>query len=76
MRIQFPLLGLVDGSPSSAQPMQTSPSLQNSRPYDISDEKIRGGQRAGTALAYTTRIVGDYPVIAMTQVTSTYIEPA
>jgi len=76
MRIQFPVLGLVDGAPSSAQPMQTSPSLQNVRPYDISDEKIRGGQRSGTALAYTTRIVGDYPVLYMTQVTSTYIEPA
>ena len=76
MRVQFPILGLVSGSPSSAQPLQTSPSLQNVRPYDIEEEKIRGGQRAGTVLAYTTQIAGDYPILEMVAVISTYIEPA
>ena len=76
MRIPFPVLGLHEGLPTTEQPVRTSFSLQNVRPFDVSDERVRGGQRPGTTLAYTTRIVGDYPVIAMAQVISTYIEPA
>ena len=76
MRIPFPIDGLVDGTPSSAQPIRTSFSLSNVRPYDVSDEKIRGGQRPGTALAYTTQVGSSNPIIAMTQVVSTYIPPA
>ena len=76
MRIPFPSAGLVEAVAAQDQEVGGSFSLQNVRPFDITDERIRGGQRPGTALAYTTRIVGDYPVIFMCSVTSTYITPA
>ncbi len=76
MRVQFPALGLAEGRAVVEQPIGTSFSLQNVRPYDVSDERIRGGQRPGSKLAYTTQVVGDFPVIYMTQITSTYIIPA
>ena len=75
MRIPFPSSGLHEGLPSQDQPVTTSFLLQNVRPFDVSDERIRGGQRPGTVLAYTTRIVGDYPIIAMTSIVTTYITP-
>ena len=75
MRIPFPTAGLREAVAVQDQEVGSSFSLQNVRPFDISDERTRGGQRPGTALAYTTRIVGDYPVIAMTSIISTYIEP-
>jgi len=75
MRIPFPYEGLNEGLPAQDQPVKTSFLMQNVRPFDISDERVRGGQRPGTVLAYTTRIVGDYPVIYMTSIVSTYIEP-
>ena len=74
MKVPFPVLGLHEGLPAAEQPIQTSFSLQNVRPYDVSDERVRGGQRPGTKLAYSTQIAGDFPVIAMVQITSTYIE--
>lgn len=75
MRIPFPINGLSEGLPATQQKLETSFSLQNVRPYDVTDERIRGGQRPGTVLAYTTRVVGNFPVIALAQVTTTYIEP-
>lgn len=74
MRIPFPASGLVEGIPAQDQEVGSSFSLQNVRPFDITDERIRGGQRPGSVLAYTTRIVGDFPVIRMAQIVSTYIE--
>lgn len=76
MRIPFPSGGLSEGIAAQDQEVGTSFSLQNVRPFDITAERIRGGQRPGTSLAYTTRVVGDYPVIHMTSIVSTYIEPA
>ena len=76
MRVPFPIGGLSEGRAAIEQPLQTSFSLQNVRAFDISDERVRGGQRPGTALAYTTRIVGDYPIIAMAEIVSTYITSA
>ena len=75
MKIPFPVEGLSEGMPSSEQPLRTSFSLSNVRPYDVSDERVRGGQRPGTTLAYDTRVVGDHPVIYMSQIVTTYIEP-
>ena len=76
MRIPSPSLGLVEGIPAQDQQVGTSFRLQNVRPFDITSERIRIGQRPGTSLAYTTRIVGDFPVIAMISITTTYITPA
>lgn len=75
MRIPAPINGLDESIAVQDQPLTTSFSLQNVRPYDISDERTRIGQRPGTSLAYTTRIVGDFPIIAMASITTTYITP-
>lgn len=75
MRIGFPDQGLNEGLSAQDQPVRTSFNLQNIRPFDTGDERIRGGQRAGTVLAYTTRIVGDFPIISMVEIVSTYITP-
>jgi hypothetical protein len=75
MKIPYPIEGLSEGRATVEQELRTSFSLQNTRPYDVSDERIRGGQRPGTALAYTTQVVGDFPVIKMLSVITTYITP-
>lgn len=75
MRIPFPTLGLREAVAAQDQEVGSSFSLQNVRPFDITAERVRGGQRPGTSLAYTTRIVGDFPVIYMTQIVTTYITP-
>ena len=75
MRIPFPVEGLVEGVASQDQAVRTSFSLQNVRPFDVSDERIRGGKRPGSVKAYTTQIVGDYPVIKMDSIVTTYITP-
>lgn len=47
MSLHFPFKGLHKGGPAGAQPEQTSPQLQNVRPYW--QGRLRGGQRPGTA---------------------------
>jgi hypothetical protein len=76
MKIPFPAKGLTDGTPSGEQPVQTSFSLNNVRAFDITKEKIRGGQRPGTILAYDTQISdASHPVLYICSVVSTYIAP-
>lgn len=76
MKIPFPIEGLVDGVSSSRQPIKTSMFLKNVRPFDITKEQTRGGQRPGTILAYDTQISGgSHPVLYITNITTTYIEP-
>jgi len=79
MRIPFPILGLADGGPSSDQKIQTSFLLRNARPFDVTEEKIRGGQRPGTTKAYSTQVgfasPTAHPVLAMCSVVTTYIVP-
>lgn len=76
MKISFPIEGLVEGLPSAEQPMRTSFSLSNVRPFDITSEKIRGGQRPGSSLAYTTQVSGaSHPVLQMVSIVTTYISP-
>ena len=77
MRIEFPSQGLHEGLPATEQPVKTSFLLRNVRPFDVTSERIRGGQRPGTTKAYSTHcgVVGDvsHPIIAMVSVVSTYI---
>ena len=75
MKLQFPYKGLHRGNANSEQPIGTSPVLQNVRPFDISEGRIRGGQRPGLEKAYTTQVGGANPVIVITTVATTYIEP-
>jgi hypothetical protein len=75
MKIPFPISGLSAGSPAAEQPLTTSFSLQNVRAFDVTDERLRGGQRDGTSLAYTTQIAGAFPVISIDAIVTTYIQP-
>ena len=76
MELQFPVGGLHEGVAAAKQPLSTSPSLNNIRPYDGSEDRYRGGQRPGLEKAYTTQVVGDNPVIGIISVATTYITPA
>jgi hypothetical protein len=76
MKVPFPYLGLDEGSASAEQPPGTSFSLNNVRPYDITSERIRGGQRPALVKAYTTQISGaSHPVLHICSVVTTYITP-
>lgn len=46
-KIPFPLSGENRSNPQSEQPGQTVVNLQNVRPYDTSELRLRGGQRPG-----------------------------
>ena len=76
MEISFPFAGLHTGLATEHQPPTTSPNLSNVRPFDVEEGRARGGQRPGLVLAYTTRIGGDYPVLHISTITTTYITPA
>ena len=51
-RAYFPLKGLDLSLQSSSQPPLTSPRMKNARPFDVLENKARGGQRAGLILRY------------------------
>lgn len=76
MELQFPIKGLHEGLAAEDQPLQTTPTCQNVRPFDVSEERVRGGQRPPLVKAYSTQIAGDYPIIAMCQIATIYKEPA
>ncbi len=75
MRVPFPILGLHRGLPAKEQPQGTSFDILNCRPFDVTSERIRGGQRPGTVKAYTTQVSGaSHPVLQMVAITTTYIQ--
>ena len=73
--LQFPIHGLHEGLSTEKQPLTTSPSLQNVRPVDVEEERTRGGQRPGLVKAYSTQVGGARPVLVITSIATTYIEP-
>ncbi len=75
MELQFPDQGLHTGLAAEKQPLRTSPELSNTRPFDIEEGRARGGQRPGFIKAYTTQIGGEYPVLHISTIATTYIEP-
>jgi len=75
MRINFPYEGLHEGVAAQDQPLNSSFALQNVRPFDVGEDRVRGGQRPGTVKAYDTQIVGSNPVINITSIVTTYIQP-
>lgn len=76
MELPFPFAGLHEGLAAERQPPATSPSLQNVRPYDVEESRARGGQRPAVIKAYTTQIGGEYPVLLISTIATTYVEPA
>lgn len=75
MRLVFPYKGLHTGLAVVDQPPTTSPSLQNVRAFDVTDERIRGGQRPGLKKAYDTQVGGEHPILNIVTITTTYIPP-
>jgi hypothetical protein len=67
MILTFPFRGLHKGGLPSEQPDQTSPQMQNVRPYW--QGRLRGGQRPGLSKWSATQIGGEeHPVVAMTAI--------
>jgi hypothetical protein len=73
MEIYFPIKGLSKGLPAEKQPPATSPVLRNVRPFDVEEERIRGGQRPGLVKAYAEQVGDSRPVIILAQISTTYI---
>ena len=47
MVFPFPHQGIDKGRAAYQQPESTSPNMNNMRPYDVLDNRARGGQRPG-----------------------------
>lgn len=75
MEVEFPVLGLHEGLSNEDQPQSTTPACQNVRPFDVGEERVRGGQRPALVKAYSTQVAGDHPIIGIVQIATTYIEP-
>lgn len=72
IQIQFPLLGINKGVATSKQLYATSFLMDNMRPYDVLDNRARGGQRPGLTAWGNEDLIGDsnQPVVAMCVVSS------
>jgi len=70
MEIKFPVDGINKGQAAVDQPVNTSPDLNNVRPYDTLDNRMRGGQRPGLDKRYSQRIGGiASPIVAIISIT-------
>ena len=72
MEIKFPKSGINKGQAAVDQPADTSPDMNNVRPYDTLDNRARGGQRPGLDKWGDGDQIGatDNPVVAMIIVTT------
>lgn len=73
--LQFPIHGLHEELSAEHQPPTTSPHLQNVRPMDVEEERVRGGQRPGLTKAYSTQVGGEHPILLIFAIAVTYITP-
>lgn len=68
--LKFPTQGKVTNYQLSKQPQNTAVLLDNVRPYDVSKERARGGQRPGIKKwGNGDQLGNDSPIIAITSVT-------
>lgn len=74
MEAFFPFQGKHEGVPTTKQPVMTSPRLSNVWPFNKVG-RLTGGQRGGTTKAFSTRVGGNHPIIAMCDIATTYIQP-
>ena len=70
--IPFPLEGLDKGLATNKQSPTTSSDMNNMRPYDVLDDRVRGGQRPGLDKWGNGDQIGgaEQPVVAMCTVSS------
>ena len=76
MELPFPFAGLHEGLAAAKQPAMTTAYAKNVRPFDVEEERARGGQRPGFIKAYTTQVGGEHPVIAIGTIATTFITVA
>ncbi len=71
VELQFPIKGKSEITAAAKQPQLTSPHINNVRPQDVAENRIRGGQRPGLDKRYSQRIGDDanYPVVVLLAVT-------
>ena len=75
IELEPPLAGMSENMAFEQKPPFTSPVMMNMRAYDPDKFRARMGARAGTVLAYSTQIGGDYAVAKMVAINSTFIPP-
>jgi hypothetical protein len=69
-KLRFPMFGLNNNFAASTRPDLTSSDMRNVRPFDVLEERARGGQRPGMRKAYNQNIGNGTPVVKMTQITT------
>ena len=69
-KLRFPLFGVNKNHAASSRPDLTSSDMNNVRPFDVLEERARGGQRPGMRKAYNQDIGNGTPVVKMTQITT------
>jgi len=70
--LPLPIKGFSEGLPQSKQPALTSGYMNNVRPKDVLEKRMRLGQRPGLAKWSTDQIGSStQPVVAMAVVSST-----
>ena len=71
MRISFPTKGIYKGTAAASQPDGTSPDMNNVRPRDVLEHRVRGGQRPGLQKLYSQQIGGAaVAIVAICSVTT------
>lgn len=75
LELEPPLAGQSESLAFEQQAPFTSPVMMNLRGPDPDEQKARIGQRPGAVKAFSTRIGGDFAVVEMAQINSTYIQP-
>ncbi len=71
LRLTFPVRGVNKSRVPEGQPEATSPDINNMRPFDVFDERLRGGQRPGLVKWSTDQIGGvDSPIVTICTVSS------
>ena len=66
---KFPILGQNKGQSTDEQPGRTSGYLNNVRPYDVLEGRLRGGQRPGLEKMFAEQIGGKVSIVVMTEIT-------
>ncbi len=70
--LKFPIRGINKSRLPDEQPESTSPDMNNVRPFDVLDDRVRGGQRPGMKKRYSERVTvlatGPGLIVAMCEV--------
>ncbi len=73
--LKFPIRGINKSRVPDEQPEATSPDMNNVRPFDVLDDRIRGGQRPGMKKRYSQRVTnatsGAGPIVAICEASIT-----